>query len=161
MNYQEIEGDLIKLAKEGKFDVIAHGCNCFCKMSRGIAPQMVKAFDVQNEAQYYLESDKYIGDIGKLGNIQIGVAIPAIKSPNGYLKVINAYTQYNWDTQTKPFDYEAFIICMRKINHIFKEKHIGLPMIGSHLAGGDWEIIKQIIQKELKDCQVTVVIYKS
>ena len=30
MEYQEIEGDLIKLAQEGKFDVIAHGCNCFC-----------------------------------------------------------------------------------------------------------------------------------
>jgi O-acetyl-ADP-ribose deacetylase (regulator of RNase III) len=24
-----IDGDLVKMAKEGKFDVIAHGCNCF------------------------------------------------------------------------------------------------------------------------------------
>ncbi len=24
-----VDGDLVKMAKEGKFDVIAHGCNCF------------------------------------------------------------------------------------------------------------------------------------
>ena len=28
MRYEEIQGDLIKLALEGNFDVIAHGCNC-------------------------------------------------------------------------------------------------------------------------------------
>lgn len=27
MKYEEIDGDLIKLTKEGKFDVIVHGCN--------------------------------------------------------------------------------------------------------------------------------------
>ena len=42
--YNEINGDLIKLALEGKFDVIAQGCNCFCTMSAGIAPQMTKVF---------------------------------------------------------------------------------------------------------------------
>lgn len=46
MLYEEIEGDLIALAKQGLFDVIAHGCNCFCTMRAGIAPQMVKAFGV-------------------------------------------------------------------------------------------------------------------
>lgn len=28
MRYQEVDGDLIELAKKGEFDVIAHGCNC-------------------------------------------------------------------------------------------------------------------------------------
>ena len=59
----------------------------------------------------------------------------------------------------KPVDYEAIVLCMRKINHIFKGKHIGLPMIGAGLAGGSWSSIRQIIQTELKDCNVTVVIY--
>jgi O-acetyl-ADP-ribose deacetylase (regulator of RNase III) len=45
------------------------------------------------------------------------------------------------------------------MNHIFSEMHIGLPQIGAGLAGGDWETIKQIIKQELKDCDVTVVIY--
>ena len=32
-----IEGDLIELAKFGRFDVIIHGCNCFCNMNAGFA----------------------------------------------------------------------------------------------------------------------------
>ena len=32
-----VKGDLIKSAKEGQFDVIIHGCNCFNTMGAGIA----------------------------------------------------------------------------------------------------------------------------
>mgnify|MGYP001795501660 FL=1 len=32
-----IKGDLVKLAIKGEFDLIIHGCNCFCTMGAGIA----------------------------------------------------------------------------------------------------------------------------
>ena len=32
--------------------------------------------------------------------------------------------------------------------------------IGCGLAGGDWSLIENIIKKELKDCNVTMVRYK-
>jgi hypothetical protein len=70
------------------------------------------------------------------------------------------YGKNHVDGVLAPFDYEAFTICMRKMNHIFKGKHIGMPKIGSHLAGGDWEQIEEIIGIELSDCKVTVVNYK-
>jgi O-acetyl-ADP-ribose deacetylase (regulator of RNase III) len=184
MEYTEISGDLIALAKQGTFDVIAHGCNCFCRMKRGLAPQMVEAFRCDTfplELKFYKEYTedgldynvltKNEGDINKLG--QIDSRIVGIKNGKVYfgwdtktteihkLTVVNAYTQYQWGTELKPFDYEAFTLCMRKINHEFKGTHIGLPQIGSHLAGGDWERIKEIIQKELKDCKVTIVIYNN
>jgi len=179
MNYTEIEGNLITLAKEGKFDVIAHGCNCFCTMGAGLAPQMAKAFNCD---KFTKEEPDFKGDINKLGTIDYevllreplgdgDVILPEKKvTLNNWksiypfarwaLVVVNAYTQYSYDVKTKPFDYEAFTLCMRKMNHVFKGKHIGLPQIGSHLAGGDWDIIKGIIQKEFKDCTVTVVIFK-
>ena len=80
------------------------------------------------------------------------------------LTIVNAYTQYgfgrNHSNGTQiPLDYEALTLCMRKINHNFKGKHIGLPQIGCGLAGGDWLRVKSIIQTELKDCNVTVVIF--
>lgn len=150
MKYQEIEGNLITYAKEGRVNVIAHGCNCFCRMKRGIAPQMAQAFGCDNFA---LEDKRFEGDINKLGQIDY------ITDMFG-LTIVNCYTQYNWSTETKPFDYDAFTLCMRKINKVFKGRHIGLPQIGSHLAGGDWELIKCIIQEELGDCETTVVIYK-
>jgi O-acetyl-ADP-ribose deacetylase (regulator of RNase III) len=48
---------------------------------------------------------------------------------------------------------------MRKMNRVFKGMRIGLPQIGCGLAGGDWNRVKEIIQRELKDMDVTVVIY--
>ena len=167
MQYTEIEGNLITLALEGHFDVIAHGCNCQCVMGAGLAPQMAKAFSCD---KYTLEVDQYKGDINKLGQIQwqgftlqnnVANATSKFKAD---LFVVNCYTQFMYGLNhingvSKPLDYEALTLCLRKINHIFKGKHIGLPQIGCHLAGGDWNIVKEIIKKELKDCKITIVIY--
>jgi O-acetyl-ADP-ribose deacetylase (regulator of RNase III) len=162
--YQEIEGDLIKLALEGNFDVIAHGCNCFCTMKRGIAPQIAFTFGCN---VYPLEHRSQSGNINKLGNIEFdkcqvynGIVLSHFNDKAKWLTVVNAYTQFNWESNNKPLDYDALTLCMRKINYIFKGKHIGLPQIGCGLAGGDWNKVKSIIQEELKDCNVTIVIYK-
>lgn len=154
--YQEINGNLITLAKEGTFDVITHGCNCLCQMGAGIAPQMAVAFGCDS---FKMEAPEYRGDINKLGTIDYEY-IPGLQ-----LTVVNSYTQFKYGTNhtdgvSKPLDYEALILCLRKINHIFKGKHIGLPQIGCGLAGGDWDVVKKIIQTELRDCKVTVVIFK-
>lgn len=153
MEYTEIYGNLITLAKEGKFDVIVHGCNCFCRMKRGLAPQMAEAFDCDT---FTLEDQLQVGDINKLGQIDYKYCTMYANK----LAVVNAYTQYHWSTETKPFDYDAFKIILKKLNHLFKGKHIGLPQIGSHLAGGEWSTIKYLIQELLTDCTVTIVIFK-
>jgi O-acetyl-ADP-ribose deacetylase (regulator of RNase III) len=175
IQYNEVYGDLIKLAKEGKFAVITHGCNCFCQMGAGIAPQMVESFDCD---LFDLEYDEFKGDINKLGQIEYkelkeyiyknGQAnewkeflwdIDSAKPSGKKLIVINSYTQYRYGRGLH-LDYDALVLCLRKINHTFKGKHIGLPQIGCGLAGGDWNRVKEIIKKELKDCKVTVVIFK-
>ena len=171
--YKEIDGDLIVLAREGMFDVITHGCNCLCQMGAGIAPQMAKAFRCDT---FEKEGKSYIGDINKLGIIDYAELFLEndkwVRYPdeNGKwvtqeLFVVNSYTQYHYgknhtDGVSKPLDYEALTLCLRKINHTFKGKHIGLPQIGCGLAGGDWNVVKKIIKIELKDCDVTVVIFK-
>jgi hypothetical protein len=43
---------------------------------------------------------------------------------------------------------------------VFEGKHIGLPYIGCGLAGADENLVLDIIKKELKDCNVTMVRYK-
>ena len=153
MIYTEIYGNLITLAQEGTFDVIAHGCNCFCTMGAGIAPQMAKAFDCD---KYELEADEYRGDINKLGQIQYHDFM-LTTSPK--VSVVNCYSQYDF-RGTKPFDEEAFTLCMRKINKQFAGKHVGLPQIGAGLAGGNWETIKSIIVRELFQTHTTVVIFR-
>ena len=159
MGYTEIEGDLIKLAQQGKFDVIVHGCNCFCTMGAGIAPQMAKAFGAD---EFPLEKSNFRGSINKLGMINYKfVSI----NYNKQLAIVNAYTQYGMganhpDGTNAPLDYEALQLCLRKINHRFKGKQIGLPQIGCGLAGGKWSIVSKYIQAELIDMDITVVIYK-
>lgn len=165
MKYKEIDGDLIKLAQNGIFDVIGHGCNCMSNMGAGIAPQMAKAFGCDK-----FPMELWGPSIDKLGNIDyqtitIAVGTNEFDILDHDLTVINIYQQYRYgknhpDGVYKPFDYEAFTICMRKINHQFKNKKIGFPAIGSGLASGDWNRIKTIIQTELKDCDVSIVIYK-
>ena len=166
-----VEGDLIELAKLGKFDVIVHGCNCRSTMGAGIAPQMAKAFGADKFKMELLGPD-----VNKLGNIDYQTFVLGEKSiwsledaknnlNEPELAVVNAYTQNNYgrnhkDGDSIPFDYEAFTICMRKINHEFWGKHIGMPKIGSGLAGGDWNRIEKIINNELWNCGVTVVNYK-
>lgn len=164
MNYQEVEGDLIELAKLGEFDVIAHGCNCFVTMGAGIAPKMAKAFQADSADIDYdceLRANKEFHRAEKLGNI-------VHYSPNKdfgmknipeKLNVVNAYTQYEFGGDVPPLDYEALTLCLRKMNYQFSGKHIGLPQIGCGLAGGNWDLVKDIIQSELKDCNVTVVIF--
>jgi O-acetyl-ADP-ribose deacetylase (regulator of RNase III) len=167
-----IDGDLIKLAKEAKFDVIVHGCNCLSVMKSGIAPQMAAAFGCDK-----FEMEMWGPSIDKLGNIDwktflleknntftidLGESNP---DKGTELVVVNAYTQYSYgrnhsDGVAQPFDYDAFTICMRKMNRVFKGKHIGMGKIGSGLAGGDWDRIEQIIKRELEDCLVTIVNYK-
>jgi O-acetyl-ADP-ribose deacetylase (regulator of RNase III) len=125
-------------------------------MGAGIAPQMANAFRCD---KFTMERDEHKGDVNKLGTIDYGYF------PTNGLTVVNAYTQYNYgknhaDGDSRPLDYEALTLCLRKMNFTFDGLHIGLPQIGCGLAGGDWEIVKEIIQKELKDCDVTIVIYK-
>lgn len=166
-----IKGDLIELAKQGHFDVITHGCNCFCTMGAGIAVPMKENFGCN---EFPMEASEYKGDINKLGTIDYQTANLVLNKPNTgnlnllsidlvfQLIVVNSYTQYRYgwnhvDGDKKPVDYEAISLCMRKINHQFKGKSIGLPKIGCGLAGGDWNIVSKILEKELKDMNVTVV----
>jgi O-acetyl-ADP-ribose deacetylase (regulator of RNase III) len=45
-----VTGDLLKLALEGHFDVIVHGCNCQCAMGAGIALSIKNQFPEAYEA---------------------------------------------------------------------------------------------------------------
>ena len=177
MSYKEIEGDLIELALEGKFDVITHGCNCFNKQKSGIAKQMVRVFYTD---KYFMERNndgdgEFDNNIFKLGQIDAQVfQINEDKtawSPlfNSYsesprvkdLRVINSYTQYRYGKLGDGglyLDYDALTLCFRKINKVYAGKIIGIPyVIGCGLAGGDKNKVIEIIKRELFDMDVIMV----
>ena len=148
-----IEGDLIKLAIGGEFDVIIHGCNCFCTMGAGIAKQIKSNFPEVYAVD--LETEK--GDRSKLGTY----SSVGIQYENHELVVVNAYTQFNWRGRRVKSDYDAIRKVMKKIKNDFSGLRIGFPLIGAGLAGGDWKIIELIINEELSDENTTLVIFRS
>ena len=153
---KEIKGNLIRLAKEGRFDIIIQGCNCFCRMGSGLAPQIKENFPNAWAADAATEA----GDINKLGNYTIGNELAYDKDGHPKaLRVINVYSQYTYDASTKPLDYDALTLGLKKINHNFKGMSIGVPLIGAGLAGGNWTRIRTIIVEQLKDMKVTIVHY--
>jgi O-acetyl-ADP-ribose deacetylase (regulator of RNase III) len=150
--YKEINGDLIELALSGQFDAIAHQTNCFGVQGGGISKQFVKRFYTNNSDLYILESSKHKGDFNKLGQIN-GFTYPLASGP---LIVVNLYGQYEPGANT---DYIALQLCLRKLNRVCSGLKVGLPKIGCGIGGGDWDVVSSIIKSEMRDCDVTVVIY--
>ena len=147
-----IKGDLVQLAKNGEFDVIIHGCNCFCTMGAGIAKTIKDIFPEAYKAD--LNTKK--GDRSKLGNISWVKA----ETKHGSLIIVNGYTQYDWKGKGRKADYEAIRNVFIKVKNQFTGLRIGYPAIGAGLAGGDWQKISEIIEEELNDEHHTFVQYQ-
>lgn len=145
-----LEGDLIKLARAGHFDAIAHGCNCFCTMGAGIARAIREAWP----ETYAADCRTRRGDAGKLGSYTSArVAIEGARA----LTVINAYTQYRYGRGGPHVDHAAIASVFKRLNADFAGARIGLPKIGAGLAGGDWERIAAIIEANSSALELTVV----
>ena len=141
---KEVEGDLVKMSDS--FDVICQGCNCFLTMGAGIA----KAIKLKFPEAYEVDCETKKGDRTKLGTITF--------TKNTTPVVVNCYSQFNYGREKKQYcSYEAIRSCMQNIKQQFTGKKIGMPRIGCNLAGGDYEIVKKIIEEELGDEDVTIV----
>lgn len=141
-----ITGDLVQ--DNDQFDLITHGCNCFCNMGSGIAPQIKKKYPEAYDRD--LETKK--GDRAKLGTVSYTRYTTPI--------VVNSYTQFSFSKHAVNIDYDAVRSCMKEIKRLFHGKKMGLPKIGAGLARGDWNILEKIIEEELEGEDVTIVLWK-
>lgn len=150
-SYKVVEGNLIDLAIEGNFDIIAHGCNCQKIMGAGIAFQIAnripkaKLVDQQDERS----------PLQRLGDLSIS---DPYKTLSGKIFIVlNLYTQF---MPGRNLNYSALELVLQKVNSLYPELKIGIPLIGCGIAGGDWKKVEMVIQKYLFDLEVTVVKYK-
>lgn len=131
-----VKGDLLQMGKDGTFDIILHGCNCYNTMGAGIAAQISQQFPDAKLA----DDETVRGDPGKLGTYTIGM--------HGRLVILNCYTQFGMSRGDieDVFEYNAFERVLSKIVQRFGTWNIGLPLIGMGLAGGDKNRIMPIIE---------------
>lgn len=149
----EIKGNLLQMAKSGKFDVIIHGANCLCTMGAGVAKSIAHEFP---EA---LVADRQTirGDKLKLGTFT-SVFVTDYK-----FFIVNLYTQFGFGASKNAEEQEGRYIAIRnglkKIKEVYAGKRLGIPLIGAGLAGGDWNIIRSIIISELEGEDVAIVYF--
>lgn len=137
------KGDLFKATEE----LLAHGCNCKGGFGSGIAAGMATLHRKARNA--YL--DKHEEDGWKLGDVQFVASKEKI--------IANCATQHNFLPRGKCHaDYNAIKVCMKKVKDYAKLRNlsIAIPKIGAGLAGGDWELIKAILDDVFLDYDCTV-----
>lgn len=152
MAMKEQAGEIISLALQGRFDVLVHGCNCFCSMGAGVARLIQEEFPEAYAAD--LVTSK--GDRRKLGNYSHAT----VKRGHYTLTIVNAYTQFHFQGEPCLVDYQAIRKVFAKIREDFTGKRIAFPKIGAGLGGGDWQKIASIIGEELAGEDSTLIVYK-
>lgn len=123
---------------------IVHGCNARGVMGSGVALAVKRKFpEAYDNYMHWHEN----------GSLQLGKAYPVYVSTG--LFVWNAITQEGFGSPTRNTSYDAIATCFEEINskigthggvdEIPNEIHI--PMIGAARGGGNWEIIREIIEQ--------------
>ena len=144
-----VDGDLIQLVMAGSFDVIVHGCNCFCEMDAGIALSIKQQFPEAYTSDLATEK----GAKTKLGTYSFA----NIQRNENQFTVINAYTQFHWRGTGVLVEYDAISQVFSEIKRNYTGNRIGYPKIGAGLAGGDWNKIATIIDQKLQGEDHTLV----
>lgn len=162
MSVKYVVGDLVVAAKAGELDAIAHGCNCFNTMKSGIAPLIAKAFPKAFEA----DQGTVKGDKSKLGSLspawQEGILICNLYSQYNYTGRRQGKMDLNYEALDKSLSrFQAYIINEARVKGAWKHQmRVGIPKIGAGLAGGDWELIYPIIEKNLAIFDTRVYVLK-
>ena len=182
-----VSGDLLRLTKEGKFDVIIHGCNCFCRMGAGIAKSIKEEFPQAYEADCATVPgvrDK----LGTMTSAKVSLVLSQYSPPpssssssssstditpwqgkppsrqrhrDHEVVIVNAYTQFHWHREKDEclLEYEALRAVFSAVKREYSGRRIAYPKIGAGLAGGDWKVISEIIDQELEGEDHTYVEY--
>lgn len=142
-----IKGDLFTTTDK----YIAHGVNCGGVMGAGVALLIKQKYpEVFKDYQEYCDlADPYY----LLGRVR--------KSPTNDGKIIlNCFTQLHYGKKDKRFvSYDAIDNCMRNI-YLNGIDSVSMPMIGAGLGGGEWSIIEQIIDHNLRNANVKIYQYE-
>ena len=134
-----IVGDITKT----ELKYIAHGVNAQNKMGSGVAKALYEAFpQVKEQYHLYMKGKSPSAFLGRLQRVDCG---------DKY--VFNMFTQENFGYDGKKYvNYYALVSCFA-ILKTFRciSGPIAIPKIGCGLAGGDWNIVEQLINDTVGD----------
>lgn len=154
-NLKRTSGDLCQLAENNVFDVIVQGCNCFNTFGSGLAKQVREQYPAAWEA----DKNTIKGHPGKLGTYTFA---KNERADNTHFYIVNAYTQYTYDRNKDVFEYEKFQEILDKLsvdNRFGDNPRFGFPLIGCGLAGGNKDVIINMLEDFASKNNTTLVEY--
>lgn len=130
--------------------VIVHVCNNVGAWGAGFVIPLGKRYPEARESYYKMHKD-YETILG---------AVQFVKVEDNEVYVANMIGQDNIQQNVPPVRYEAIREGLGKVRDFCIEKglQVQMPKIGSGLAGGNWEIISDIIKSELSLHNVPVTV---
>lgn len=149
------KGDLLK----SDCTVIMHQANCFSTMGAGIAKSIAKLYP-----EAAIADKGYQGEPKeKLGKFSMATV--------GKVTIVNLYGQFHFGAGKKQTNYEMlekamnrffeFVIKLNQKNNNINLEKIGVPYkMGCGLAGGDWNVVKEILEKQSEKHKVDIYIYE-
>lgn len=148
---KEVKGNLL----EAKEFIIAHQVNCKGVMGAGVAKQIKeKLLPKEAFTKYYILCKQYPANI-LLGHVQL-----CHIHTNGQPKIIaNLFAEDVPAGKKLDTNYKALQKCL---DQLFEDKHctFALPgYLGCGLAGGDWDLVYDMIVKTANTHGVDVTIY--
>jgi len=152
-----LKGDLL----ETPFEIIAHQVNCQGKMNSGVAKQIREKFPLA-----YTGYMNVLKDFG--GDHMLGRSISIVQNEH---TIFNIFGQYNYGYDGKQYTSYASIDSAfreaiqgyRDAGYKYDNRQITIAIpykIGCDRGGGDWNVIKEILEKIEKECHVIFVAYK-
>jgi len=143
---EEIQGNLL----DTTVSAIAHGVNCQNTMGSGVAKALFTKWpEIKSKYHDFCNMN---GPSHRLSQVQ------AVNTDDK--TILNCFTQewYGYDGR-KYVSYDAIYECFNFISQFYDE--VAIPKIGCGLAGGDWNVVKEIINSATgSDCKVYVYYLK-
>ena len=178
MKIETIEGNLLDFPPYCKNDpdkyiginAIAHSCNCRMIMGGGIAKQIKNRYpqayqaDVNYISNEYDDNGQYIHPLGNFSKAEVSSKF----LPNESGWIYNMYTQAGIGDGSRQVHYEKFWQALTNVKEDLESTEwgnihptLGLPHgVSCGLAGGNWGIIKAMIEDVFSDSSVRCYIVK-
>ena len=150
-----INGDAVEEFIKEPNSALAHGCNVFCKMRRGIAKTISDKYPIARQTD----------DATGTGREKIGTfSVCCVNNANSNY-IFNLYTQYTYWDEDDMLEYGAVLLsltrCLRHCKTLGVTK-LYIPRIGSGLACGNKQILENlfcIAADEVPEVDLIVVDY--
>lgn len=144
----ELDCDLL----EAPIKAIGHFCNCQHVMGGGIALRIRTDYPVAYKVDCVNTKQ---GDRSKMGTFS-----HAIADDGKY--IINCYTQFYYGMDKRHTDYEAVYNSLFSVEKFLMSESVetfGLPKnAGCRLGGGDWTIVRSIIDSIFNNSPISLFI---